>query len=155
MRTTDEIVLDIPAPSWLLLFWCGLAAALASEFVAAALRPPRLGRRRGETNSPRLQTGPRENTFIALLLAALLFTPVYGLIFEVAHRADAPFGAILGAAHGLVAGAFALLSAAHRADDVAATPIRALAWFRIRRLISHTTFGAVLGFLYAVPGFQS
>lgn len=145
-------MLDIPAPSWLLLFWCGLAAALASELVAAALRPPRLARRRGESTSPTLQAGPRENWFIAVLLSACLFTPIYGLLFEMTNRADAGFGAIVGAAHGVIAGAIALIAAARAASSRSATPLRVLAWFRARRFISRVTFGALLGFLYAVPG---
>jgi hypothetical protein len=145
-------VLDIPAPSWLLLFWCGLAAALASELVAAALRPPRRSRRRGESTSPTLQAGPRENWFIAVILSACLFTPAYGLIFEMTHRADAGFGAILGAVHGVLAGGVALLSASRALNDRTATPMPVLAWFRARRLISRIMFGTVLGFLYAVPG---
>jgi hypothetical protein len=147
-----ESVVDIPAPSWLLLLWCGLAAALASELVAAALRPPRRSRRRGEAVFPTLQAGPRENAFIAVLSSALLFAPAYGIIFESAHRADAEFGALLGAAHGIAAGAIALIAAARRSSDATATPMRALAWFRVRRLVSRVTFGTVLGFLYAVPG---
>lgn len=144
-------MLEIPAPSWLLLFWCGLAAALASELVAAALRPPRFARRRGESILPTLQAGPRENWLIAVLLSAILFTPVYGVLFEMTHRADAGLGAIFGAVHGIVAGAIALLTAARMNSSRSATPMRSLAWFRARRLISRITFGTVLGFLYAVP----
>ena len=144
-------MLEIPAPSWLLLLWCGLAAALVSELVAAVLRPPRLVRRRGEAVSPTLQAGPRENWLIAVLLSAVFFTPVYGVLFEMTHRADAGLGAIIGAAHGVLAGSIALLAAARSRSTRAATPLRALAWFRLRRLISHVTFGSLLGFLYAVP----
>jgi hypothetical protein len=67
------------------------------------------------------------------------------------HRADAGLGAVFGAVHGLVAGAIALLTAARTNSSRSATPMRSLARFRVRRLISRITFGTVLGFLYAVP----
>ena len=143
---------DIPSPSWILLLWCGLAASLAGELVAAVLRPGRGTRRHGEASSPRLMAGPRENSIIAVLTGFLIFAPVYGLLFEASHRADIAAGVIVGAAHGVLAGAIALIAAARQPADARATPLAALAWFRARRLLSRMTFGAVLGFLYAVPG---
>ncbi len=140
-------------PSWLLLFWSGLAAALASEWLAATLRPPRLTRRRGQSVSPTLMRGPRENVIIAIVTGTLLLAPLYGVAFELLHRAEFVNGAVLGTLHGVFAAIVALVAARRPARAGAATPpsVRAAAVYRARRILTRAVYGAVLGFLYVVP----
>jgi len=142
-------------PAWLLLFWCGLAAALVSEWLAAAVRPGRLSRRRGEAIAPRLMRGPRENALIAIAGGALLLAPVYGIVFELLNRADLVNGTVIGGLHGLIPGVIALAAAARSSTVGAAgttTSLRAIAVYRARRVLARTVYGAVFGFLYVVPG---
>ncbi|MCI0436408.1 MAG: hypothetical protein L0271_22635 [Gemmatimonadetes bacterium] len=143
----------IPTPSWLLLFWCGLSAALASELFAAALRPARASRRRGHPSSPQLVTGPRENLPIAVLTGTLLLAPIYGVIFELLEQAQLLNGAVIGGIHGLLvtilATAFAVRPAVLAAQGK--PDLRAVLLYRLRRLIARVAYGALFGFLYVVP----
>jgi hypothetical protein len=145
----------IPSPSWPLLLWCGLAASLAGELLAAAFRPARRTRLRGRAPTPRLMSTPRENVPIALAAGTLVIAPIYGLVFEGMQRADWTTGATIGAVHGVIAAAFALGAAArtkNRNSESGSTPLGTLALFRARRLIGRIAYGAALGFLYAAPG---
>jgi hypothetical protein len=140
------------APSWLLLFWCGFAASLASEWIVAAVRAA-IARGRGvQPTGPRLMSTPRGSVPIAVLLGTLVSSPIYGLVFELWHRADLAAGLALGTLHGILAGLFVLVAfLRRRRKDNRATPVRPLAVFRVRRLVTRVLYGALLGFLYVVP----
>jgi hypothetical protein len=143
----------IQTPSWLLLLWCGFAASLASEWIVAMARAVLArGRDHPSRSGPRLMSTPRGSVPIAVLLGTLVSAPVYGLIFEWWHRADLAAGLLLGTIHGTVAGLIVLVAfLRRRRRDNREMPVRPLAVFRARRLITRVLYGAVLGFLYVVP----
>jgi hypothetical protein len=141
------------APSWLLLLWCGFAASLASEWIVATARAI-IDRRRHDPHraGPRLLSTPRGSAPIAVLAGTLVSAPVYGLAFESWQRADVTAGLILGAIHGVMAGLIVLVAfLRRRRKDNRLTPLRPLAAFRVRRLVTRVLYGALLGFLYVVP----
>lgn len=146
------MMIDLRAPSWLLLFWCGFAASLASEWIVAAIRALFAGRSNEKHSGPRLMSAPRGSVPIAVVTGTLISAPVYGLIFEWMHRADLTAGVLLGALHGLLAGVIILIAFVRRRRmDRRDTSVRPLAVFRVRRLVTRVLYGALLGFLYVVP----
>lgn len=97
-------------------------------------------------------SAPRGSVPIAVLLGTIVSAPVYGLIFEWWHRADLAAGLFLGTIHGVLAGLVVLMAfLRRRRQDNHELPVRPLAVFRVRRLITRVVYGAVLGFLYVVP----
>lgn len=139
-------------PSWLLLLWCGFAASLASEWIVATARAIIARGRGAQRTGPRLMSAPRGSVPIAVLLGTLVSAPVYGLVFELWHRADLTAGLMLGTLHGLIAGLFVLVAfLRRRRKDNRDTSVRPLAVFRVRRLVTRVLYGALLGFLYVVP----
>lgn len=138
----------LSAASWPLLLWSGLAAAIASEWVAglgaATVRP------RERSSAPRLMTRPRGSTIVHILAGVLVFAPLYGLAFEIAGRASLTLGATLGAVHGILVTAWALLAAIRGERKLRPTP-RAVFLHRVGRSAVQVIYGAVLGFLYVVP----
>jgi hypothetical protein len=140
----------MPSPSWMLLFWCGLVAALASEWLAAfvrSLRPrPKLDRA-----GPRLMNKPRGSVPIAVAAGTFVFAPLYGLLFESVSRADLLTGSLIGAAHGSLTAVFVLLSWLRRRTGNG-PPLRPIIYYRAGRLLTRIAYGALLGFLYVVPG---
>lgn len=140
------------APSWLLLLWCGFAASLASEWIVAAVRAILARGRDTQRSGPRLMSTPRGSVPIAVLTGTLISAPVYGLIFEWWRRADLAAGLLLGTIHGLIAGLIILIAfVRRRRKDRRDTPVRPLAVFRVRRLVTRVLYGALMGFLYVVP----
>ena len=139
----------LSAVSWPLLFWCGLAAAIASEWLAGLGSV--LFRSRERTAAPRLMSRPRGSTLVHVLTGTLIFAPIYGIAFELAGRADLATGAALGAAHGALVTAWAL-SASRRGDPRLRPATRSILSHRAGRTALRIVYGAVLGFLYVVPG---
>lgn len=82
---------------------------------------------------------------------SLVFPTAYALLFESAHRADAPFGLAIGAVHGTLAGL--ALPLAHRDGE----PSPGLFGRRLGPLTpagllaAHLLYGALLGHIYVVP----
>jgi len=143
----------LPNPSWLLLFWCGLVASIASEWTAAAIRAS-VGRARnhGASGNPRLMREPRGSTLIAIITGTLVSAPVYGLLFEWIHRADLTVGATIGAVHGTLAGTVVLFATIrNRNTRSAGFSLRPTAFYRLRRFATRVLYGALMGLLYAVP----
>jgi hypothetical protein len=136
-------------PSWPLLLWCGLAAAIASEWIAGLCASLV---RRPDTRSaaPRLMSRPRGSTLVSLLTGTLLFAPIYGIAFESIGRADLSSGALLGLIHGILATAWSL-SAARRGNARIRPPVRSILLHRAARTAVRVIYGATLGFLYVVP----
>lgn len=121
-------------PAWLLLLWSGLAAACAAALIASAIGGVPVA-------SWSLAPLPRSRTHGAIwsFAAGLLVYPVlYGLVFELLHRADLRTGLILGAIHGAV---MFVLARRRR--------VSGRAGFRITA--AHLVYGAVLAFLYVTP----
>lgn len=148
MRT----VMQIPTPSWLLLFWCGLAAAIVSEWVAAIPRiPNRRNESGGRAGTPRLLSQPHGSVPLAILYGTLIFAPAYGLLFEWLARADLEAGAVAGAVHGALAALLFLIGWARMRRNREAPAFKPVALYRARRLLARVVYGAVLGFLYVVP----
>jgi hypothetical protein len=144
--------MPIPAPSWFLLFWCGLAAALASEFIVALARATLAHGQRSTEAGPRLMSAPRTSIPFAVLSGAFVFAPLYGIAFEWLARADLQAGAAIGAIHGVIAGVAVLFAAFRRRAGSPARSLKPMLGFRARRLLTRALFGALLGFLYVVPG---
>ena len=120
-------------PAWLLLVWCGLGAA-----TAAGLAAMMIGGIPFATWS--LATLPRtrlHGILCSVGCGLFIYPVIYGLIFEVLHRADLLTGTLLGAAHGLVL----FLTTRRRA------PLRPA----LRVAAAHLVYGAVLAFLYVTP----
>jgi hypothetical protein len=144
--------MSIPAPSWLLLLWCGFTAAIASEWLVAAGRAFIAPRGAEKGTGPRLMSRPRGSIPFSILSGTVVFAPLYGLLFEWLSRADFEAGAAVGAAHGVFAGLLVLLSTIRRTTGPAAKALRPMLGYRARRLITRVLYGALLGFLYVVPG---
>jgi hypothetical protein len=146
-------MLRVPTPSWLLLFWCGLVASIASEWAAAFFRAVAgRGRNDGASGNPRLMREPRGSAPIAIITGTLISAPAYGLVFEWFHRADLTLGATLGAIHGTLAGALILLAAIRNRHPLSAGfSLRPTALYRVRRFATRVLYGALMGLLYAVP----
>jgi len=145
-------MMPIPAPSWFLLFWCGLAAALGSEFIVAIARALLKPGQAAPAGAPRLMSTPRGSVPFAILSGTLVFAPVYGLAFEALARADLEAGAALGALHGALAGLLVIVAAFRRRARTQPKSLRPVIGYRTRRLVTRILFGALLGFLYVVPG---
>lgn len=120
-------------PAWLLLIWSGLAAASAAAVVASAIGGVPVA-------SWSLAPAPRSRSHGAVwsITAGVLAYPVlYGIVFELLHRADLRTGVILGAIHG------AAMFAAARTEGTTRSALRAG--------VAHFVYGAVLAFLYITP----
>lgn len=143
----------MPAPSWLLLFWSGFAASMASEWIVAAVRALFTTKNPlSRTARPRLMSAPRASVPLALAIGTLVAAPAYGIIFEWWNRADLMAGLALGTLHGAIAGAVAMVTFLRRRRiDRRLAPVRVLAAFRARRMITRVLYGGLLGFLYVVP----
>lgn len=143
----------LPNPSWLLLFWCGLVASIASEWTAVAIRTAVGGARASRASgNPRLMREPRGSALFAIITGTLISAPVYGLLFEWIHRADLAAGATIGALHGTLAGTLVLLATVRNPDSRAAGfSLRPTALYRLRRFATRILYGALMGLLYAVP----
>lgn len=120
-------------PAWLLLIWSGLAASVAAAAVALAIGGAR-------TASWSLAPVPRSRTHGALwsFAAGVLAYPIlYGVIFELLHRADLAIGLSMGALHGAV---MFVIARRH------GTPRAAL-----RTALAHVIYAATMAFLYVTP----
>lgn len=120
-------------PAWLLLLWSGLAAASAAALAAAAIGGVPAG-------SWSLAPNPRSRSHAAAwtIVAGVLVYPVlYGLAFEILHRADVRIGFLLGAVHGSV-----LFIIARRRGTTRAA---------LRAAAAHLVYGTVMAFLYITP----
>jgi hypothetical protein len=142
---------SIPLPSWMLLLWCGLIAAIASEWLAALARSIRPAATRMRASAPRLMSAPRGSVPFAILSGTFAFAPLYGLAFEALARADLETGAAIGAAHGTLTAVLVLLGHLRRRSGTATPALRTVLGYRLRRLLTRTLYGALLGFLYVVP----
>ncbi len=145
--------MQIPTPSWLLVFWCGLCASIASEWLMAAatalVSRPSAARRAG---TPRFMTRPRGSIPFALVSGTLVFAPLYGLAFEWWRRANVASGALLGVAHGVLAGSIVLFGLLRRrAREPREATLKPMLFYRGRRLLTRVLYGALMGFLYVVP----
>ena len=120
-------------PAWLLLIWSGLAAASAAALVAPALGGVPVA-------AWSLAPLPRSRAHgIAWSIAAGMFAYplLYGIAFELLHRADIRIGLLLGAVHGAI-----MFLAARRASTTRAA---------LRAASAHLVYAAVLAFLYVTP----
>lgn len=120
-------------PGWLLLIWSGLAAA-----TAVALLAPAIG---GVSVAPwSLAPVPRSRAHGAawsFAAGVIAYPLIYGIAFELLHRADLLTGLILGALHGAI-----MFLAAHRRASIRAA---------FRAASAHLIYGAVIAFLYITP----
>ncbi len=140
---------DFPTPSWPLLLWCGLAAAIASAWIAGLFAS--FGRKQeNRSAAPRLMSRPRGSTLVSILTGTLLFAPLYGIAFEFVGRADLSTGALFGLVHGILATAWSLW-AARRGNARIRPPVRSILFHRVARTAIRVIYGATLGFLYVVP----
>jgi len=139
----------VSALSLPLLLWCGLAASIASEWIAG-VGATLLRRSERSRSAPRLMSRPRGSTLVALLTGTFLFAPLYGWIFEWAGRADLTAGAALGAAHGLAVTAWSIW-ASRRAEPRVRPALRDVIVHRAGRTAIRVLYGATLGLLYVVP----
>ena len=130
--------------SWLagVAYWHGLTRLRPSVVLAGLLlrRPSGLGRQLGSA--------------LHLLAGTFLFPAMYGLAFEALARADVAIGATLGLLHGTVVGAllplaWRLAGGAERAG-VFGRHLGSLTPFGI--VTTHVLYGALLGYIYVVPG---
>jgi len=140
---------DLPMPSWPLLLWCGLAAAVTSQWVAGIVASV-FRRRENRSAAPRLMSRQRGSVLVSILTGTLVFAPVYGIAFEFTGRSDLSTGATLGLIHGILATAWSLW-AARRGDERLRPSLRSLLAHRAARTAIRVLYGAVLGFLYVVP----
>lgn len=121
------------APSWLLLFWSGFAATLAAAIVGTALG---CGAPRAWALTPRPRTGPA--AFATTLFAGLLLYPaLYGILFEIAARADIRTGLIAGALQ-----AFVVFLLSRRSLGSAVS---------LRIASANLVYAVTLAFLYTTP----
>ena len=119
-------------PSWLLLLWAGLAAALVALPIA---RPVRSAPKR-----PR----PLASRVLPLGFEIIVFPVLYALLFEALRRSDVVAGLALGAAHGLLGVTISKLQARRDGPHPQATTA-------LRALLARTLYGAIFAFLYVVP----
>lgn len=145
---------------WTILLWAGLAATLLTSWLFAAaywagvtrLQPARL---LGCLLLP-AAPAPLATTIGRLLHLALgvaVFPLAYALAFAWIGAAEVANGALLGAAHGAIVAA-ALGSLARGGRCVATGPlgIRLGAATPLVVLLGHMAYGALLGYVYVVPG---
>ena len=120
-------------PAWLLLLWSGLAATSV-----AAVAAPAIG---GVRTAPwSLAPVPRSRSHGAawsILAGVLAYPLLYGVAFELLHRADLLTGLALGAVHGAV-----MFVPAHRAGTLRGA---------FRAAAAHLVYGAFIAFLYVTP----
>lgn len=134
LRSTGDPPVVIPAPSWLLLVWTGLAALLAAALIVAPLAGS------GGPRSALYFFRPQDaGGYILMGVLGLLVYPVlYGLAFDLTHTASV----LSGAAAGIVNAAILIA-------------VRAVQRGRIEKplltLLLYVVYGAVLGFLYVTP----
>lgn len=122
----NELLAVLAAPTWPILAWAGSAATLIAMLVLPPRREPR---EKGSAGHLR-----------RLALGLFIFTPLYGLTFEILGRADILSGLTLGFAHGLMSLALAFPHRrTARNGDLA------------RLLAGRVLFGVIIGFLYPVP----
>ena len=88
----------------------------------------------------------------AILSGTVVFAPLYGVAFEWLARADLEAGAAIGAVHGVIAGLAVVLAGFRRRTASRGKSLKPMLGYRARRLITRVLFGALLGFLYVVPG---
>lgn len=120
-------------PAWLLLVWSGLVAACVAALVAPAIGGVPVA-------SWSLAPVPRSRSHGAVwsLAAGMFAYPlIYGIAFELAHRADLRTGLILGTIHGALMFAVARRRASSRAA--------------LRAAAAHLVYGVVIAFLYITP----
>jgi hypothetical protein len=93
-----------------------------------------------------------------LLLGTVVFPAGYVALFEWLDRADAPLGLLLGAAHGVLAGAaLPLLARRSRCARAGDAPDPGLFGHRLGAatplglLVVHLLYGGLLGYVYVVP----
>jgi hypothetical protein len=140
---------DFPTPTWPLLLWCGLAAAIASQWIAGLVASI-FRRQENRSASPRLMSRQRGSVLVSILTGTLLFAPLYGIVFELAGRSNLSTGALLGLVHGILATAWSLW-AARRGDPRLRPSVRSILAHRAGRTAIRILYGAVLGYLYVVP----
>lgn len=142
--------------SWTLLLWSGLTAVIVSTWALMIFR--KLG---ATIYLPRaywscaLFGGTGDFALIAagllrLLAFIVLFPALYAFIFEYTGRAEALIGALIGAGHAVLAGAFLPL-AARRCRG--AKPPGLFGWNLGRAtplvlLVVHALYGTLLGYIY-------
>ncbi len=114
-----------------------------------AAASPEGSRRRGAGRLRGLLSG-----VIHLALGTLAFPAIYALAFHGAGRADALFGAELGAAHGILAGLLlpALWRAAGHDRPAGLFGWRLGLFTPLGLLAAHVLYGTLLGYIYVVPG---
>jgi hypothetical protein len=119
-------------PSWYLLLWAAFVASIVAGMLGFAAR------------SHMRERSPGRAIAFGILFGTLLWGPVYGIAFELLGSANVLGGAALGALHGAAtAGATVLRRRrAHAPNETAGQG---------RRIITRAVYGAVIGFLYAVP----
>lgn len=121
------------APSWLLLIWCGLAAACAAAVPATVVG----GVPRGTWSLAPLPRSRSHGAMWSLLAGGFVYPALYGLLFEALGRSDILLGVAAGAVHALIV---FLAAAPRRAPRAAA-----------RAAIAHLTYGSMIAFLYVTP----
>lgn len=125
--------MPMPAPSWLLLVWSGLAATCAAAVLGSLFG--------GRSVAPWAlvpRTRSRAAAALATLVAGVVVYPMlYGLVFEVLGRSSAGTGLALGGIHGV---------AAFLAGSPRTTPRPA-----VRSAFMHLLYGVVIAFLYVTP----
>ncbi|MGH7464614.1 MAG: hypothetical protein ACREK1_05520 [Longimicrobiales bacterium] len=120
-------------PAWLLLLWSGLAAACVAALTATLIGGVRVA-------SWSLAPVPRSRSHGAAwsIGAGMFAYPlVYGIAFELLHRADLRTGFMLGAVHAAV-----MFAAARRRGSMRAA---------LRAAAAHLVYGGVIAFLYVTP----
>ena len=119
-------------PSWYLLLWAAFVASIVAGMLGFAAR------------SHMRERSPGRAIAVGILLGTLLWGPAYGIVFELLGSANVLGGTALGALHGAAAAGVTLFHRRRSPDS--AEPIG-----QGRRIIARAVYGAVLGFLYAVP----
>jgi hypothetical protein len=125
--------MSLTAPAWLMLIWCGLAAACAAAVPATIVG----GVPRGTWS---LAPRPRSRLHGAawsLLAGGVVYPILYGVLFETLNRSDLRIGLVAGAIHGLIAFLLARPRTTFRAAARAGT--------------AHLVYGAMIAFLYVTP----
>ncbi len=87
------------------------------------------------------------------LLGTLAFPAVYALVFELAGRSDVAVGALVGAAHGALAGLLlpVLWPAARQEDGAGLFGWRLGAATPPALIAAHVLYGVLLGYIYVAP----
>jgi len=120
-------------PAWLLLIWCGCVATCAAAITARAVGG-------ASTAAGSLAPLPRSRTHgLAWSIGAgvLAYPVLYGVLFELLHRADVGAGLVLGIVHAAVMFTFVRQRDTTRAAFRSATSV--------------VVYAVVLAFLYVTP----